>query len=274
MLKVITLLLFTISSLTLDAKNHTSSQPAATAILSLAPKPPRQFYQLVIYHFKTKDQAEVTDQFLRDAYLPAVHRAGLKNVGVFKNVKNDTAADKKIYVLLAFRSLDEFHQLTTSLNSDKELASKGIGFLDAGYNNAPFTRKEAILMEAFPAMPALKKPDFTNAKSERIYELRSYEGPTENLYRSKVKMFNEGKETEIFQRLGSEAVFYAEVLAGSHMPNLMYMTSYMDRKSREEHWKKFGDDPEWKRLSGLPEYQHNISKADIDFLTPADYSDL
>ena len=241
---------------------------------SFAKTPPKQFYQLVIYHLKTKEQVERTDQFLRDAYLPAVHRAGLKNAGVFKNVKIDTATDKKIYVLLTFKSLDEFQKLTASLNSDKELATKGSSYLGAAYNDVPFTRKESILMEAFPAMPALKKPDFTNAKSERIYELRSYEGPTENLYRNKVHMFNEGKETEIFQRIGSQAVFYAEVLAGSRMPNLMYMTSYSDMKSRDEHWKTFGNDPEWKKLSALPDYQHNVSKADIDFLTPADYSDL
>jgi len=241
---------------------------------SFAKAPPKQFYQLVVYHLKTKEQVERTDQFLRDAYLPAVHRAGLKNAGVFKNIKIDTAADKKIYVLLTFKSLDEFQKLTAVLNSDKEMAAKGSNYLNAAYDNAPFTRKESILMEAFPAMPALKKPDFTNAKSERIYELRSYEGPTETLYRNKVHMFNEGKETGIFERIGSEAIFYAEVLAGSRMPNLMYMTSYSDMKSRDEHWKTFGNDPEWKRLSGLPEYQHNVSKADIDFLTPTEYSDL
>ncbi|WP_158795566.1 NIPSNAP family protein [Pedobacter sp. L105] len=236
--------------------------------------PSRQFYQLVVYHLKSKEQVERTNQYLRDAYLPAVHRAGIKTAGVFKNENIDTATDKKIYVLLTFVSLNQFQQLTQSLNKDHELAAKGSSFLNAAFDHAPFTRKETILMEAFPAMPVLKKPGFTNPQSHRIYELRSYEGPTENLYRNKVHMFNEGKETDIFKRIGSQAVFYAEVLAGSRMPNLMYMTSYSDMKSREDHWKTFGNDPEWKRLSGLPEYQHNVSKADIDFLTPTDYSDL
>lgn len=241
---------------------------------AFAKAPSKQFYELIVYHLKNKGQVERTDQYLRDAYLPAVHRAGIKTAGVFKNVNIDTAADKKIYVLLTFSSLNEFHQLTQSLNNDKELATKGSDYLEAAFDHAPYSRKETILMEAFAVMPVLKKPDFTNPKSERIYELRSYEGATENLYRNKVRMFNEGKETEIFKRIGSQAVFYAEVLAGSRMPNLMYMTSYSDMKSREEHWKTFGNDPEWKRLSGLPEYQHNVSKADIDFLSPTDYSDL
>ena len=69
-------------------------------------------------------------------------------------------------------------------------------------------------------------------------------------------------------------MFYGEVLAGSRMPNLMYMTTYSDKKSRDEHWKTFGDDPDWKKLTAMSEYQHNVSKADIEFLVPADYSDL
>jgi len=44
--------------------------------------------------------------------------------------------------------------------------------------------------------------------------------------------------------------------------------------SREAHWKTFSADAEWKKLSALPEYQHNVSKADIVFLHATDYSDI
>ncbi|MDB5209477.1 MAG: family containing protein, partial [Sediminibacterium sp.] len=117
-------------------------------------------------------------------------------------------------------------------------------------------------------------PSLNGDPAERIYELRSYEGASEILYKQKVHMFNEGGEIALFNRLGFNAVFYAEVLSGSHMPNLMYMTSFDNRASRDEHWKNFGADSEWKRLSALPEYQHTVSKADIFFLHPAAYSEL
>jgi hypothetical protein len=58
------------------------------------------------------------------------------------------------------------------------------------------------------------------------------------------------------------------------MPNLMYLTTFNNKADRDAHWDKFTADPEWKRLSGLPEYQHTVSKADILFLRPADYSDF
>jgi len=236
--------------------------------------PARQFYQLLIYHVKNKTQEISTDKYLSDAWLPALHRAGIEKVGVFKTLGIDTARDKKIYVLTAFKSLAQFHKITQLLNADKELWTKGAAYLDAKFDDAPYVRKEAILMEAFAGMPVWKFPVFSNPRSERIYELRSYESATEKLYQNKVHMFNEGNEMDIFERIGSQPLFYGEVLAGSRMPNLIYMTTYSDKKSRDEHWKSFGNDPAWKRLSALPEYQHNMQKADIDFLVPTEYSDL
>jgi len=58
------------------------------------------------------------------------------------------------------------------------------------------------------------------------------------------------------------------------MPNLMYMTTFENMDERTKHWDAFKNDTEWKRLSGLPEYQHNVSKADIMLLRVAEYSDF
>ncbi len=68
--------------------------------------------------------------------------------------------------------------------------------------------------------------------------------------------------------------FYGEVIAGSRMPNLMYMTTFENMASREKHWDSFRNDPEWKTLSAMPKYQKNVSKSDIIFLRPTDYSDI
>lgn len=87
-------------------------------------------------------------------------------------------------------------------------------------------------------------------------------------------MFNEGDEIGLFKKLNFNASFYAEVIAGAKMPNLMYMTSFENMEDRNVHWKNFVDDPHWKRLVAMPEYQNNISHMDIIFLRPADYSDF
>jgi len=249
----------------------TNKTTAATKVSALPPG--KQIYQLMIYHIKDKSQETRIDQYLKDAWLPAAHRAGLQPVGVFKTRGIDTATDKKIYLLMSYRSLAEYQKKTAQINTDKELQSSGSDYINAAYDNPPYTRKEVIMMVAFSGMPVLKKPVFTSSRADRIYELRSYEGATEKLYANKVSMFNDGNEMEIFERLGSQPVFYGEVIAGNKMPNLMYMTTYSDLKSRDEHWKAFGNDPAWKKLSALPQYQHNVSTLNLYYLVPTDYSD-
>jgi hypothetical protein len=168
--------LFTAANLILNLLT-TISIPHATA-LSFAPR--RQFYQLLIYHVKDKTQETTTDKYLAESWLPALHRAGIDKIGVFKTLGIDTATDKKIYVLTAYKSLDQFHKVTRLLRNDQELGRSGLIYLDAKFDAPPYLRKESILMEAFTGMPVWKAPDFAAPKSERIYELRSYEVPQRN----------------------------------------------------------------------------------------------
>ncbi|MGN7721198.1 NIPSNAP family protein [Chitinophaga sp. 22620] len=240
---------------------------------SAATPPGREFYQIKIYHLKTELQVQRVDSFLSAAYLPALHRAGIPKVGVFKPIQQDTA-DLKIYLLIPFRSLEQFEKLPAVLEKDAVLAKAGASYIDAAYNDVPYTRLETILLKAFRDHPMLQLPNFTGPKSDRVYELRSYEGPTEKYYVNKVKMFNEGDEIGLFRRLGFNAVFYGEVIAGSSMPNLMYMTTFKDRADRDAHWKAFGADPEWKKLSALQEYKNNVSRNTQYFLRPVEYSDI
>ena len=234
----------------------------------------RSYYTLQVYHLSTSDQMGLVENFLKSAYIPALHRQGIASVGVFKPIENDTAADKKVIVFTPYKTLEQFEQTTSQLQRDTTWAQGAAAYVNAPYNNPPYSRFETILLKAFEQMPGMAAPQLTGAKAQRIYELRSYEGPTEKLYLNKVQMFNQGGEVPLFKRLNFNAVFYAAVLAGSHMPNLMYMTTFENRAEREAHWKTFTDDPEWKKLSSLPEYQHNVSKADIQLLTPTDYSDF
>jgi hypothetical protein len=240
----------------------------------IAAPPKQEFYSIKIYQLKTAAQEERVNKYLQTAFLPALHRLGIPQVGVFTPVDNDTAAVRRIYVLIPFAGLEQFLRLPGQLEKDTQYLADGKDYLDAVYNDPPYLRVESVLLQAFPEMPRLQAPSLTTAHSERIYELRSYESPTEKLHYNKIQMFNRGGEVGLFKKLGFNAVFYASVLSGSHMPNLMYMTTFDNKAARDQHWKTFADDPFWKQLSAAPEYQHNVSKADILFLHPADFSDL
>ena len=86
-------------------------------------------------------------------------------------------------------------------------------------------------------------------------------------------MFNDGDEIGLFKRLGFNATFYGEVIAGSKMPNLMYMTCHENKNARDSNWKAFVEDAQWKKLSSMGEYQNTVSHMDIHFLYPTDFSD-
>lgn len=241
--------------------------------LAFAQAAETDFYEIKIYHIQDEEQEELVDIFLEKAYIPALHHAGVDKIGVFKPVEEDSLYGKRIYVFSPYTSAEEFMQIRETLKNDEEYKSSGREFLDAPYDNPPFERYETILLTAFEAAPDYTPNNLQDSSSERVYELRSYESATENLFRNKVKMFNKG-EIEIFDRLKFNPIFYGEVIAGSHMPNLMYMTSFPNMASRDAHWEAFGSDPTWKELSSQEEYQNNVSHANIFLLTPTSYSDL
>jgi hypothetical protein len=233
----------------------------------------RELYEFRIYHYTSAEQGTQINQYLEQALLPGLHHQGIKNIGVFTAISNDTARIKDLYLLIPYPNLAAKLKADNQLLSDKDYLSSGKEYIEATCDKPPYVRFETILMQAFRLAPVMQKPALSGPRENRIYELRSYESATEKIYRNKVEMFNEGGEITLFKRLGFNAVFYADVISGSKMPNLMYITSFEDMTGRDAHWKTFVNDPEWKRLSGLPQYQKNVSHADIIFLRPTVYSD-
>ena len=236
--------------------------------------PKKEMYQLTVYHFTNTAQETVLNNYLKNALLPALHRYGYKNIGVFSLIANDTAVVKTMYVYVPVKDLEDHLAIASKLTKDSKYQKEGATYINALYTDAAYTRMEVILLKAFSSAPQMKLPKLTAAKNERVYELRSYESATEKIFANKVYMFNEGGEIDLFKRLNFNAVFYAEVIAGSHMPNLMYMTSFENKTDRDAHWKNFVDSPEWKKLSTLPQYQNNVSHIDIMLLQPMEYSDF
>ncbi len=235
----------------------------------------RDYYQITVYNVKNQAQGAAVENYLKDAYLPALHRAGIKKIGVFKPISADTASfGKKIFVFIPLKKLDQIEKIEAGLAKDNDYQKAGAAYINAAYNNPPYVRIESVLLKAFAEQPEFFAPKFNTPKCEQIFELRSYESATEKIYRKKVEMFNEGGEVALFKKLEFNAVFYGDVISGSAMPNLIYMTSYENMKSNEEHWKTFRDHPEWKKMSGLEEYKNTVSRIDKWMLHPTDYSDI
>lgn len=234
----------------------------------------RQTFELKIYHLENDRQIDQVENYLENGYLPAMHRLDVDQIGVFKPVGQDTLDDKRIYVLTPYESAEDVKTFPKKLEKDEDYVSNSAEYLDAAHDNPPYQRIETILLEAFSDAPVVQTPDLDAPKTERIYELRSYESATEALNINKVAMFNEGDEIGIFERLDFNAVFYGNVIAGPNMPNLMYMTSFEDMDDRDAHWDAFSEDDQWEELSAEEKYENNVSHIDIYHLHGTEYSDL
>jgi hypothetical protein len=233
----------------------------------------QEYYQLRTYTFETDAQIKATDNYLEKAFIPALKRLKIKSVGVFKFRNDQGEPINKTLVLIPFTSMSQFLSLEENLEKDNMHNKSGKEFLDASYDQAPYTRIESILMKAFVDMPKMEPSKVKGSRKNRIYELRSYESATQAYYTRKVDMFNAGGEVKLFDRLGFNAVFYAEVISGPKMPNLMYMSTFENQEKRDDLWKQFFSSPEWEKLKGIEKYKKTVSKADKYFLYPTEYSD-
>jgi hypothetical protein len=146
--------------------------------------------------------------------------------------------------------------------------------------NAPagapaFTREESSIMIAFEGWPRLVVPPVTAEHGKRVFQLRTYESPSEQDHIRKVDMFHNG-EFEIFARAGFWQVFFGDTLVGPRLPQLTYMVSFPDMSEVDVKWNAFRSDPEWKKLSALPKYSSEAIVGNISnlILRPASFSQI
>ena len=97
----------------------------------------REYYQLTIYQYQSASQEQSLDNYLKNAWIPALHKKGIKQVGVFKPIANDTAKEKRIYVLVPFATLSDTKSIPDQIMNDKQFIESGKEYITAAYNNPP-----------------------------------------------------------------------------------------------------------------------------------------
>ncbi|MCP4312110.1 MAG: NIPSNAP family containing protein [Bacteroidetes bacterium] len=230
------------------------------------------YFEMKIYRYETASQEERLDDYFGSAYLPALHRTGIENVGVFKLKEDGNEIQNAIILLIPFTSLDQYIEAPELLRSDQVYLEAGRDYIESPHNDPPYTRIESIILKAFSATPHLTVPQFESPREERVYELRSYQGATELLYERKVEMFNSG-ESELFIKLGFNPLFFGEGISSSEMPHLMYMISFSDTLSQKEHWAAFREHPDWQKMKKIDRYKNTVSNITKYMLYPTFYSD-
>lgn len=227
----------------------------------------QQIYELRVYDLIWNRGTAAITEYLSEALIPALNRYGCSNVGVFKEMNDPTPP--KIYVLIPYNSMDHYAGVADFLIGDDTYQVAQKAYRDIPVERKIYDRFHTYLMRAFAAMPEMKVPE----QKERIFELRTYEGYSEDAVSRKVKMFNSG-EIPIFLKTGLHPVFFGHIISGPSMPALTYMLHFEDMEERDANWKAFIDHPDWKKMSGMEEYANTVSNIIREFLVPMDISQV
>jgi hypothetical protein len=228
---------------------------------------PREYYLIRRYQLQAGPQTKIAESYFEDALIPALMRIEMGPVGAFKlDYGPETPA---FYVLIPGHSVEVLATIDLRLAQDTAFLKAAEPFWNAPATAPAFLCVESSLLAAFEGWPRLTPPETTAAKSKRIFQLRTYESPSDAAHVRKVEMFHKG-EFEIFEKAGCHPVFFGDTLIGSRLPNLTYMLSFANLAELEKSWAAFSSDPDWKKLSASPRYSYEAIVSNISnlILTP------
>lgn len=246
---------------------------SALGVASNAQTASRQYYELRKYRLESGPQQKLTDQYLSGALIPALNRINITPVGVFTvDIGPETPT---VYVLLPSSSLETLVTAELRLGRDEDFVKSAQSFWSAPAKSPAFVRYESKLMVAFEGHPTLTVPPVTAQHGKRIFQLRTYESPSNADHVRKVEMFNSG-EFAIFEQAGFWPVFYGDTLIGERLPNLTYMLSMPSLEELNAKWEAFGNNPDWKKLVNSPRFSYESIVTNITnlVLKPASYSQI
>jgi hypothetical protein len=233
-------------------------------------KKKQEWYEWRVYTLKDETQQKLVEDYFGQALIPAMNRLGSKNIGLFKELKPE--AQTRLFAIIPYADINNYLEAETKLAKDAAYQTAAAAYLAAPSTAPAYDRIQSSLLKAFDGMPAIEVPE----KKDRIFELRRYESATESAGKKKIEMFNQAGEIAIFRRVGLTPVFFGEAVIGDMRPNLTYMLTFDDMAEHDKNWKTFGSDPDWKKISSMPEYADSkiVSRITRTFLVPCSASQV
>ena len=226
----------------------------------------QEFYELRTYELTFRKNADILHNYLKDAFIPAMERHGVADIGAFKEWR---VMPEKIYLLIPYESMQQFEKIKRDLSSDEIYVAAAKPYLKANEVDFPISSYKSSFFLAFSEMPKIVKPK----ENVNLFELRTYLAYNEDALRRKVKMFND-HEFEIFEAVGLNPLFFGEQFIGDNNPSLTYFLGFESYEKHAESWSKFLNHPEWKRILGLEEYANTVSHIISEYLVRLPYSKL
>ena len=237
----------------------------------------KQILELRRYTFASDAKRAAYEAFCESGLIPALNRAGIKPVGVFRMTKADNpqatfAGDTspELFVLLPHNSAESVGGLDAKLAADSAYGTALAGLGETPKDPA-YARYESSLLLSLDQCPRVETPA---TGPSRVLQLRIYESATAERGRLKVRMFNEGGEIRIFRDAGVAPVFFGQALTGTKLPNITYMVGFENPEALTAGWAKFGKHPDWAKLKDDPTYKDTVSNITNLILRPAGGSQI
>ncbi|MDR2145192.1 MAG: NIPSNAP family protein [Tannerella sp.] len=230
----------------------------------------KQIYEWRIYTLTGDGTA--LDDFFKETLIPAYNRCNIP-VGAFAPYKQETGekpaqeVKEQRYLLFVYPDLQTYNAVKQTVWKDSAFLTAAAPFFETTAPNPVYSEYEAFLCEAFDKIPEMRMPD----KSRTLFEYRLYHSPNDEANLRKISMFN-AEEIDLFDKVGVNSVCYGEILAGTHMPALIYLTWHKDMETRNKAWETFGNHPDWQRMKNDPKYKHTATNNQIQLLSPMPYS--
>ena len=242
-----------------------------------APTPPgqpaRTVYELRTYELRNDLAPARTHQYVERDLVPALRRAGAGPVGVF--TPDSGLPLPAVVLLVPYPALADVGAAAERLAADAPFrAATDAWERGAGApGGPPYVRYDVALYRALAGHPQLEVPPAAPGRPARLFELRTYEAPSEAGLRAKVAMFDQA-EIRIFREVGFAPVMFGEAIAAPRMPQLTYLVGFDDMAARTAAWGRFGAHPEWQRIRVRPGWTdpETVSVIRAAFLRPTAYS--
>jgi len=220
----------------------------------------KELYELRTYEIKFGGNSKLLISYLKNVLQPALRRVGVNHFMLFEELGN--ADPKKIMALISYPNAGIYIN-AQNLQSDKTYLTAAADYHALPADKPVYNRFTSSLLLAFDGMPHMTKL----GKDDAIFELRTYEGYSEDAVRRKIKMFNV-EEIPLFLEVGLNPVFFGKMISGRHRPALTYLLNFKNMEERDANWKKFIQHPDWNTMKVKPEYANTVSNIRKVFYQP------
>lgn len=227
----------------------------------------KNIFEWRIYHVSRNSNARKSlEQYFQKALIPFLKK---KNAGFAAFTEYSMNEPVVMYTLVAYADGSAYLSSQADMLSDPEYLKSAEDYNSIPASAAVFTRYETFLLQGFEKFPLFTRP----AEKKGLFELRLYESASDDAGRRKIAMFN-NEEIPLFLKVGLMPVFFSKIIAGQHMPGLMYMIGFKDMAERDAAWGRFTESEEWKVMREKPEYADSVSNIQRVFLIPTAYSEI